>query len=214
MRNRRRRSLRVKRRSVIGQARKIRQMPLVVDPMVVNNIKLSASLYYKGFIPRNNFSHRQATNRKQAHVESLLPEIFKFHCSLMKDFQREPHVDLKFGHYGKRDIFNFDQVPLPFVCDDNRTVNEKGATRVWCRQPGSGLEKRQSTLHLTMCADDEALQPKPIIIFRGKGTNILKSEESKKWVSQNDRVESNTSAMLTNHTGFTRRGFVSTECLD
>jgi hypothetical protein len=51
------------------------------------------------------------------------------------------------------------------------------------RQPKAGLEKRQATVHLTLCADPEAVQPKPIVIFRGQGKNILQSEEALKWVS-------------------------------
>jgi len=74
------------------------------------------------------------------------------------------------------------QVPLPFVNDgDRRTVDDIGAERIWVRQPGSGLEKRQASLFLCIGAAGDR-QPMPHVIFRGKGTNIFKSAEATKWV--------------------------------
>ena len=85
--------------------------------------------------------------------------------------------DSKYGQYLPEQRYNFDQVPLPFVCDiTSKTVDEKGANRVWVRQAGAGLEKRQATVHLTLRAAGK--QPKPIIVFRGKGLRISASEKA------------------------------------
>jgi hypothetical protein len=66
-------------------------------------------------------------------------------------------------------------VPLPLICDTHaRTVDVKGAKRVWVRQPRSDLHKRQATVHLTIRA--EGTQPKPILVFRGLGKRISRSE--------------------------------------
>ena len=183
IRERRRQGLKAKILWILSNAKQIRKMPLVVDQSLASRISLSRSWYYSNFLPRYGFSIRRSSNRKQAEAGDAKPVLFQFHTDLFNKFKALPHSDCEFGHFSKRDIFNFDQVPLPFVCDgDNRTVDDKGSTRVWCRQPGSGLEKRQATMHLTLCADDDAIQPRPIIIFRGKGTNILNSSEPKLWV--------------------------------
>ena len=39
-------------------------------------------------------------------------------------------------------------------------------------------------MHLTLCADDDAKQPKPIIIFLGTGKNVLRSSEVQEWDSR------------------------------
>eukprot|EP00474_Spongospora_subterranea_P005977 CRZ06435.1 hypothetical protein [Spongospora subterranea] len=108
---------------------------------------------------------------------------FQISSEFFWQFSQSPTVDTKYGFYKPSSVFNFDQVPLPFICEgDKRTVDNKGAERVWVRQPRSGYEKRQCTLHLTLCADSQALQPKPIIIFRGAGTMIMNSSETSDWV--------------------------------
>jgi hypothetical protein len=63
-----------------------------------------------------------------------------------------------------------DQVPLPFAYNRKRTLNPKNAASCRISAPNtSGLEKRQSTLQLWICADTSTNQPiRPSIIFRGK----------------------------------------------
>ena len=65
-------------------------------------------------------------------------------------------------------MFHVDQVPLPFASNHGRTLNPKGARS--CRIAGintSGLEKRQATLQLWICAEQTGQHIKPSIIFRG-----------------------------------------------
>ena len=60
------------------------------------------------------------------------------------------------------------QVPLPFASGHNRTLNPRGAKS--CRIAGvntSGLEKRQATLQLWICACSRRQYVKPTLIFRG-----------------------------------------------
>lgn len=119
----------------------------------------------------------------------MKPLIYHFHQSLKernKGRQLQP-----------TSIFNFDEVisfvgfwivncrkvPLPFVNDcDRRTLDDTGAERVWVRQPGSGLEKRQATLFLCIAAGDN--QPMPHVIFRGSGSQVMKSAEAEQWVKR------------------------------
>ena len=71
-----------------------------------------------------------------------------------------------------------DQTPLPFVMDDNKTYESKGAEEVWCVTGASGLDKRQCTAQLTIFADSSVLPP--LLIFRGQGKRI-KTEERRRW---------------------------------
>ena len=63
-----------------------------------------------------------------------------------------------------------DQTTLPFVLDDNKTYDKKGAAEVWIASGQSGLEKHQCTIQLTVFADEKTLPP--LIIFRGHGLRI------------------------------------------
>ena len=77
-------------------------------------------------------------------------------------------ADPKYGRFGPGRMFHVDQVPLPFASEIRSTLNPRGA--VSCRIAGtntSGLEKRQATLQLWICADPDKQCIKPTIIFRG-----------------------------------------------
>ena len=74
--------------------------------------------------------------------------------------------------------YNVDQVPLPFVNEQDKTHDTSGAKQVWVSQPSSGLDKRQATLQLCIRADGEQ-NVKPTLIFRGKGR--VANEEKEKY---------------------------------
>jgi hypothetical protein len=67
--------------------------------------------------------------------------------------------------YGPYNTLNVDQHPLPFASNDPCTLEFVGTQRVWIRQPGSGLDKRQATLQLLVRALGR--QPKPCLLFKG-----------------------------------------------
>jgi len=73
--------------------------------------------------------------------------------------------------------FNVDQVPLPFVVEQDRTYDFSGSKQIWVSQPGSGLDKRQATLQLCIRAEGRQTV-KPAIVFRGKG-NVSTQEREK-----------------------------------
>ena len=73
--------------------------------------------------------------------------------------------DQVYGKYGLYNTFSVDQVPLPFASCDPRTIEFIGCKRVWIKQPGSGLDKRQCSLQLLI--RPMGVQPKPCLIFRG-----------------------------------------------
>eukprot|EP00474_Spongospora_subterranea_P005982 CRZ06440.1 hypothetical protein [Spongospora subterranea] len=182
VRQRRLNGLKANKTWIISRARQLRKIRTLIPDQHVDHIQLSRSWYYSGFLLRQGFSIRRWSNHKKLAASQSSPAIFKFHQNLFSQFSQSPTVDTKYGFYKPSSVFNFDQVPLPFICEgDKRTVDNKGAERVWVRQPRSGYEKRQCTLHLTLCADSQALQPKPIIIFRGAGTMIMNSSETSDW---------------------------------
>ncbi|CEP02794.1 hypothetical protein PBRA_002761 [Plasmodiophora brassicae] len=160
----------------LSMARQIRRRPNIVNPNNAKEIKLSYGWYYHGFLPRHDFSIRRGNNRKKIDAVAYKPIVYEFHQLLAKRNSSRsvfPHS-----------MFNFDEVPLPFVNDgDRRTVDDVGTKRVWIRQPGAGDEKRQATLFLCIGADCE-VQPRPHVIFRGKGTQILRSDEPNQWDSR------------------------------
>ena len=96
--------------------------------------------------------------------------ITQFHAKLLRERRR--------GTYQLRDLGNMDQTPPPFVMDDNKTYESKGAKEVWCVTGASGLDKRQCTAQLTIFADGSVLPP--LLIFRGQGKRI-KTEERRRW---------------------------------
>ena len=55
------------------------------------------------------------------------------------------NVKYAYGLFGLYNSFNADHVPLPFASADPRTIEFIGTERVWIKQPGSGLDKRQAT---------------------------------------------------------------------
>ena len=72
--------------------------------------------------------------------------------------------------------WNVDQVPLPFICNQDKTYAEVGDGPVWIRQPGSGLDNRQATLRLCIRPSSEQTV-KPAIVFNGL-SNISPLERS------------------------------------
>ena len=73
------------------------------------------------------------------------------------------------------DRYNVDQVPLPFVFDGDKIIEEKGTVTVVIKScKGVDGEKRQATLQV--CLRARGSQPRPAIIFRGVLGRFLKSE--------------------------------------
>ena len=59
----------------------------------------------------------------------------------------------KWGKYLPHQRANVDQVPLPFICDMDYTLEEEGAKRVAINQLGPSLSKRQMTAQVCLRAE-------------------------------------------------------------
>jgi hypothetical protein len=132
---------------------------------------------------RAKISPRYKTNCKRQAMEQRLPVMRKWHAGFRAMLTQraentaKQYTD-KWGRFSPRLRFNADQVPLPFVVEQNRTWESKGSKSVWLLQPGGGaLSKRQATLLLFFCADPSVVC-RPAIIFRGMGKRIKASERA------------------------------------
>ena len=103
------------------------------------------------------------------------PLTFGFSSAKEKELQGKQTGLL--GPWKLSDIANMDQTPLEFC------FNTKGATyattgekTVWCRTTGSGHDKRQCTVQLTVFAGGVP-RVKPLLIFKGTGLRIPDKEK-------------------------------------
>lgn len=121
----------------------------------------------------HNIAFRRRSNKKKSSVNDGRESIQRFHRNLrkaLKTIRRRSGavMDAKYGRWLPQNRYNIDQVPLPFVIDQDKTYEIQGSKQVWVSQPSSGLDKRQATLQL--CIRAEGMQKvKPAIVFRGKG---------------------------------------------
>lgn len=64
---------------------------------------------------------------------------------------------------------------MPLEVGTSTTYNDIGSNTVWVKSLGSGIDKRQATVQLTVHADGLPQTP-PIVVFRGKGLKINSKE--------------------------------------
>lgn len=138
--------------------------------------------WFQRFKKRHNIAFRRRSNKKKSSANDGRERIQRFHRNLRKSLKttrrRDEHAELdgKYGRWLPQNRYNIDQVPLPFVIDQDKTYETKGSEQVWVSQPSSGLDKRQATLQLCIRAEGEQ-NVKPAIVFRGKG-NVKADEKA------------------------------------
>ena len=157
----------------------------------------ASNRWCKAFMRRSGLSWRRKTNTKVFVAENYVDKMVKWidHLRQLRisslssstprllsdsSLRLEPEHCEKLSTFcmiPPNATFNVDQVPLPFVVDDAITMEFTGANRVWVKQLGSGLDKRQATLQLLIRA--EGVQPKPCLIFRGKPTHSGKRKANR-----------------------------------
>lgn len=154
-----------------------------------SKMKAKIELYYgkeaadkfKGFKKRHHISLRRRANKKKISANDGRERIQKFHRNLRNAVnsrrrRSNSNLDAKYGRWLPKNRYNVDQVPLPFVVDQDKTYDVTGNKQVWVSQPSTGLDKRQATLQLCIRAEGEQ-NVKPAIVFRGKG-NIASEEKA------------------------------------
>eukprot|EP00794_Sanderia_malayensis_P021199 gene21199-23281_t len=123
---------------------------------------------------------RHRTNKKKDSANDGRKTIQEFHRNLRKSLQttrrrNNSTLNPKYGRWLPENRYNIDQVPLPFVVEQEKTHDALGTKQIWVSQPSSGLDKRQATLQLCIHASGEQ-NIKPGIVFRGKG-NVTNEEK-------------------------------------
>lgn len=137
--------------------------------------------WFQRFKRRHGISFRRRTNKKKLAADDGRQTIQKFHHNLreaVKSKRRRVNLtpDVKYGRWTPECRYNIDQVPLPFVVEQDKTYDVTGNKQVWVSQPSSGLDKRQATLQLCIRGDGDQ-HVKPAIVFRGKG-NVSTAEKA------------------------------------
>lgn len=136
--------------------------------------------WFSRFKRRKGISLRSPTNTAQ-HVPDNYKEYIenfhsyiRYHCS---NGVPSPGIAQpgQVGRFRLSNIANMDQIPLEFEFLSGATYEVKGSKTVWVRSQGSGLGKRQATIQAAIFGDGIS-RIKPLIIFRGKGTKLIKTE--------------------------------------
>ena len=131
------------------------------------NIK-ATDQWFSRFTNRFEILLRRKTHFAQKDPQSLNYSIAKFHSKVLRTRRR--------GTYQMKDIVNMDQTPLPFVMHDGKTYADEGSSEVWCATHGSGLDKKQCSVRLTIFANGKP-RVKSLVIFWGKGLRIQSKEQ-------------------------------------
>ena len=88
----------------------------------------------------------------------------------------------------KESLQLIDQVPLPFVIDQDKTYDLTGNTQVWVSQPSTSLDKRQATLQLCIRTERDLFLRACLRGQRGK--HVMGFKDSNTWHREIDCRES------------------------
>lgn len=117
----------------------------------------------------------------QPRSENLRTSVPQFHryirqAAITNDKQLAGKQTGVVGPWELSDLANMDQTPLEFCFNTKGvTYTTSGDKTIWTRTTGSGHDKRQCTVQLTVFADGEP-KLKPLLIFKGTGKRIPEKE--------------------------------------
>jgi hypothetical protein len=120
------------------------------------------------FVKRYNISSQMKTDKKSVSVVSRLPLLLSFWSQIQRAQRIGPKMCPDYGHFPPSHIWNIDQLPLAFALNPKRSYNPVNTPCWIVVVGGSGLDKRQASIQLTLRAEGEQLVP-PTIVFRGAG---------------------------------------------
>ena len=146
---------------------------------------------------------------RQKSAEEKREDIVKWHQDLRYKVlpYRNGHVGSYHPHYGRfspERRYNMDQIPMPFVVDQDTTFTTEDDEHVHVKGPGAeGLNKRQYTAHVFINAGEKEENAHGYIdlVCRGKGVQITKLEkesynknvnvrwQEKAWIDRKDMVD-------------------------
>jgi len=133
--------------------------------------------WFDAFRSRHNISLRRITNKAQEVPSTKIDSIRSFHHFIREQAVKGNSIG-SLGKWKLSSIANMDQTPIEFdMCAKGATYESRGAKTVWVKSSGSGLDKRQATVQLTVFVDG-IRRVQPLIVFRGKGLRISQKERS------------------------------------
>ena len=153
------------------------------DPERWNEVSFKASFgWLRRFIARRDLKYRKRRSGKEHTVAELLPAYKQFLANLRFNFivPKEPgHVrDPLWGRFPPHLRYNFDQVPLPFVVEQDYTFTTNDDTHPHIRAPSETLRKRQFTMHIvTNAGEGDKAHGWVDLVCKGKGTRVHLAEK-------------------------------------
>lgn len=136
--------------------------------------------WFQRFKKRHNIAFRRLSNKKTSAASDGKETIERFHRNLrtsLKTTRRRNNAKLdgKYRRWLPQNRYNVDQVPLPFVIDQDKTYEMKGSEQLWISQPSSGLDKRQATLQL--CIRAEGQQTSSRVLYFGEKEMLVQKRK-------------------------------------
>ena len=145
------------------------------------NFKASNGWLFR-FLRRNKIRYRKRKNQKSVSAEEKRSKLQLWHQKLCYEVlpYRNGHIgsyDGMFGRFPPDRRYNMDQVPMPFVVEQNDTYTEETDCHVHVRGVGSeGLSKRQYTVHVFINAGGTG-NGYIDLICRGQGKRVSQVEK-------------------------------------
>jgi hypothetical protein len=153
-------------RKLVEDARLKEALDGVIDPRKAN--WKNSGGWFTRFMRRWGWAHRRATNKRAHSAEDLIGDVLGFIMCLREIRRSNPSACARWGVFGPQNTFNQDTVPVSFCSNNNTTIAKRGSVRVSVQKHGTGLDKRQSSLHLLIRALKQ--QPWPTLILKGATT--------------------------------------------
>ena len=132
--------------------------------------------WLEGFKKRHRIVSRAKTEKKSLSFAERKSSVTSFHRGMwVLQNILHPLRDLIWGHWVPSQIYNMDQIPLPFCLSSKRSLNPK-AGYCWIRDVGKGgLDKRQASIVLTIRAQgDQDIEC--VLLVAGSGRQITQEE--------------------------------------
>jgi len=134
------------------------------------------------FIKRNKLKYAKRKSGKKMHPNDHVKKIENFLATLRFKLLSPPSEDTTvyelWGRFRPEHRFNMDQVPLPFVVNQDYTYTDHGDKTLHVKCPAEALRKRQFTMHIVMNAGRSNMKCGYIdVVAKGKGLRVTKAEK-------------------------------------
>jgi len=127
-----------------------------IESLGYHNKMLKASTGWQcHFIKRNKLKYAKRKSEKMHpndHVKKFENFLATLRFKLLSPRSEDTTIYVLWGRFRPEDRFNMDQVPLPYVVNQDYTYTEHGDKTLYVKSPAEALRKRQFTMHIVMNA--------------------------------------------------------------